>query len=188
MLRRENLYENHTMKQYTAMRMTSNFIKQQYKWISQIKHWMKESVTKNILYDPIYVKYKIQGKLSMFLKFPTPWKEGVKTGREKKQDFQSCCSYFISWPRCWLHRCFQLVKIHWAVLSYSITFYFNKNSLKCHYTRPHFLHPGKNRAICLEFLLQISIYPKPEQDHIRSLQELSNYLIWLLLTSATSKG
>jgi len=27
---------------------------------------MKESVTKNILYDPIYVKYKSQGKLSVF--------------------------------------------------------------------------------------------------------------------------
>lgn len=55
--------------------------------------------------------------------------------------------------------------------------YFNKIFLKCHYTEPRFLCPGKNRAIYLAFLLQISIYPKQEQEHIRSLQELSSNLI-----------
>lgn len=167
--------------------MTSNFTKQQYGWISQIRCRMKESITKNILYNSIYVKYKSQGKLSMFLEVPTLWKEGV-TGRKKKQGFQGCWSYCISWPGCWWHRCFQLGKIHWVVLFYSIIFYFSKNFLKCHYTGTHFLHPGKNRAIYLEFLLQISIYPKQEQENIRSLQELSNYLIWLHLPSAMGKG
>lgn len=38
---------------------------------------MKESVTKNILYDPTYVKYKSQGKLSMSLEFREEEKAGL---------------------------------------------------------------------------------------------------------------
>lgn len=62
--------------------------------------------------------------------------------------------------------------------------------LKCHYTRPCFLHPGKNRAIHLEFLLQISISPKQEQENIKRLQVSSSNLPGTLvpLAKGTGKG
>lgn len=62
--------------------------------------------------------------------------------------------------------------------------------LKCHYTRPYFLHPMKNRAIHLEFLLQISISPKQRQENIKRLQVSSSNLPGTLvpLAKGTGKG
>lgn len=131
---------------------------------------------KNILYDSIYIKYKNQGKQIYVFRNFYPL-EGRSNWEAAKGDSQVAGNIlFLDLGADYTS--LQLVKIHWDVLFYVI-FYFNKNFSKCHYTRSHFLCPGKNRAVYLEFLLQISIYPKQEQEKRRSLQGLLNNLIRL---------